>query len=266
MKLGVTLASLRLGVRDAVAQASTIGLKGFEVEATRGEITHELSRTGRRDFLHYSRSCRMEICALSGYFGQALNQYGSGQDFGQTEALEQLFEKTKRLIDLAVDLRAPVVTTMVGKIPPAAGGKEWDRIWESLNELGRYAENFERVLATHIGETGPEELSKFITGLKTQGIKVAYDPSIMVIRGLDPVKGVKDLKGLIALAYARDVTRGAGGFSEVVPGKGAVPFKEYIMALCETGYTGYHIIKRESIEGRIEDVSRAKEFLERLLI
>lgn len=265
MKLGVTLASLRLNVRDAIALASTIGLKGFEVEATRGEVTCELSRTGRRDFLHYSKSCRMEICALSGCFGQ---------DFGREEGLEQLFEETKRLIDLAVDLRAPVVTTMVGRVPPVAGSREWDRIWEGLNGLGRYAENFERVLATHIGETGPEELSKFITGLRTEGIRVAYDPSIMVTRGLDPVKGVKDLKGLIAHAYARDVTGGAGGSSETLPGEGAVPFKEYLMALYETGYTGYHVIKREgdratphkTREGRIEDVSRAKEFLERLII
>ncbi|MDI6761166.1 MAG: hypothetical protein QMD05_10115, partial [Candidatus Brocadiaceae bacterium] len=99
-----------------------------------------------------------------------------------------------------------------------------------------------------------------------QGIRVAYDPSILVARGLDPVKGVKDLKGLIAHAYARDVTGGAGGFSETLPGEGAVPFKEYLMALYETGYTGYHVIKREARGSRIEDVSRAKEFLERLMI
>ncbi|MFN3467776.1 MAG: sugar phosphate isomerase/epimerase family protein, partial [Candidatus Brocadiales bacterium] len=241
----------------AIARASAIGLKGLEVEATRGEITCELSSTGRRDFLHYSKSCRMEISALSGYFGQ---------DFSQARGLEQLLEKTKRLIDLAVDLRAPVVTTMIGRIPTAPGGKEWDLIREGLNELGRYAENFERVLATHIGEARPEELSKFIAGLNTQGIKVAYDPSLMVIRGLDPVKGIKDLKGLIAHVYARDVSRGAGGFSETVPGEGAVPFKECFIAFCETGYTGYHIIKREAGGGRIEDVSRAKEFLEGLIM
>jgi len=38
------------------------------------------------------------------------------------------------------------------------------------------------------------------------------------------------------------------------------------VALYETGYTGYHVIKREARESRIEDVSRAKEFLERLII
>ncbi|HHT9132093.1 MAG TPA: sugar phosphate isomerase/epimerase family protein [Candidatus Tripitaka californicus] len=95
---------------------------------------------------------------------------------------------------------------------------------------------------------------------------MAYDPSVMVTRGLDPVKGVRDLKGLIAHAYARDVTGGAGGFSETLPGEGAVPFKEYLIALYETGYTGYHVIKREAGGGRIEDVSRAKEFLERFII
>ncbi|HHT9153558.1 MAG TPA: sugar phosphate isomerase/epimerase family protein, partial [Candidatus Hypogeohydataceae bacterium YC40] len=126
--------------------------------------------------------------------------------------------------------------------------------------------NFERVLATHIGEPSIEELKKFILGLKTQGIKVAYDPSVMITRGFDPVKGVKDLKGLIAHAYARDVTKGAKGFLETVPGDGAVPFKEYITALCEIGYTGYYIIKREAAGGRIEDISIAKEFLERLMI
>lgn len=256
MKLGVTLASLHLGIRDSIARVSAIGLKGFEVEATKGEVTYELSHTGRRDLLHYSNSYGLEISALSGCFEPG---------FGQEEEPEQLFEKTKKLIDLAVDLRVPVVTTMIGKIPPAVGSREWNRLWEILNELGKYAENVERALATHIGESGPEELKKFILGLKTEGVKVAYDPAVMVTRGLDPVSGVKDLKGLIAHTYSRDVTRGAKGFSETVPGEGAVPFREYVMALCEIGYTGYNIIKREAVGGRIEDITRAKGFLERLI-
>ncbi len=254
MKLGVTLASLHLDIRDAIARASTLGLKGLEIEATRGEITYELSHTGRRDLLHHSKSCGMEIAALSGYFGP------------EEEGLEQLFEKIKKLIGLAVDLRAPVVTTLIGKIPVDARNRERNRLQEILHELGMRAENVERVLAIHIGETGLEELKKFILELNTPGIRIAYDPSVMVTRGLDPVKGVKELRGLIAHAYARDISRGIRGFSEAVPGEGAVPFREYILALCETGYAGYHIIKREAREGRIEDISRAKEFLERLLI
>jgi sugar phosphate isomerase/epimerase len=256
MKLGVTLASLHLAIRDAIVRASTMGFKGFEVEATRGKITHELSSTGRRDFLHYSRSCGMEVSALSGCFGQ---------DFGQEEGVERLVEKTKALIDLAVDLRAPAVTTTVGKVPKE-GSREWGRLSEILRELGGYAENVERVLATHIGETGLEELRKFIAGLKTQGIRIAYDPSIVVVRGLDPVNGVRVLGGLITHAYARDVTKGARGFLETVPGEGAVPFKEYVTSLYETGYAGYLTIRREAREGRIEDISRAKELLEKLII
>jgi sugar phosphate isomerase/epimerase len=256
MKLGVTLASLRLGIRDAIARTSSIGLKGFEIEATTGEVTYELSRTGRRDFLHYFKSYRLEISALSGCFGRELSQ---------GEGLEQLIDRTKKLIDLAVDLQSPVVTTMVGKVPTTPDNREWNRLWESLNELGKYAENFERVLATHIGESNPDELKKFLAGLKTQGIKVAYDPSAMLIRGLDPVSGVRDLKGLVAHAYARDITKGAKGFSETVPGEGAVPFKDYLMALYETGYVGYTIIKREAPGGQIEDIIRAKGFLERLI-
>ncbi len=257
MKLGVTLASYHLDIREAIARASALGLKGFEVEATRGEITCALSRSGRRDFLHYSKSLKMEVCALSGCLGQG---------FGQLEGLEQLYENTKKLIDLAVDLRAPVVTTFLGRIPFAVGSRERNRITEVLHELGKYAENFERTLAAHIGETSFEELKKFIAELKTEGIGVAYDPSITVARGFDSVKGVKDLKGLIAYAYARDITKEAMGFIEVVPGRGIVPFQDYIMALYEIGYTGFYVIRRESPEGRVEDISRAKEFLEKLTI
>lgn len=257
MKLGLTLGSLRLGVREAIKRASKVGLKSFDVDATRGDITPRLSHTGRRDLLHYARSCGMEISALGGDFGK---------DLAREEITERLLEKIKEVIDLAADLRTPVVTIRIGRVPPEKGGREWLRAQETLNELGSYAEAHERCLASYTGEVAPTEVKTFLSGLKTQGVKVCYDPSLLVPRGIDPVRTVYELGGYIAHAYARDVQRAEKGFLEAVPGDGVVPFKDCILALCETGYRGFYVIKREAGEGRIEDIIKAKEFLEKILL
>lgn len=255
MKLGLTLGSLRLTVRDAISRASTVGLAAFDVDATSGEVTPDLSHTGRRDFRRYAHSCGMEIIGLGGDFGQDLSREGT----------DKLFEKTKRLIDLATDLRASVVTTRIGRIPVEEKGKEWERIKEVMDELGAYAERYERLLATYIGETEPARLKGFLMSLKTEAVRVCYEPSLLILRGLDPVETVHELGNYIVHAHARDVQKGEKGYIETIPGEGVVPFRDYILALYEVSYQGYHMIKREGGDGRIEDIIKAKEFMETLL-
>ncbi|MFQ5861854.1 MAG: sugar phosphate isomerase/epimerase family protein [Candidatus Brocadiales bacterium] len=243
-------------MREAISRASRTGLGAIDVDATRGEITPALLHTGRRDFLHHVRSLGMEVSALGGDFGR---------NFSDEDAVEVLFERTERLIGLAIDMKVRIITTRIGRVPTDEKDRKWARLQDVLNEIGARAERYEIYLATHAGESAPADLKKFLDSLDTQGVKVCYDPSVLMPRGLDPVKGVHELGNYIVHTYARDILKGERGYAEVVPGEGIVPFKDYVLALCEVGYDGYHIIKREAGEGRIDDIIKAKEFLERIV-
>lgn len=256
MRLGLTLNSLKLDVKEAISSASRAGLCAVDIDATRGEITPMLSYTGRRDLLHYVNSLGVEISALGGDFGRA---------FSDVEVIETLFEKTQELIGLAIDLKVKVITTRIGRVPEDEKDRAWAMLQDVLSEIGSRAERYEIFLAAHVGESTPAALKKFLGYLKTQGVRVCYDPSVLVPRGEDPVKGVHELGSCIVHAYVRDILKGERGYAETVPGEGIVPLRDYVLALCEVGYDGHLIIKREAGEGRIEDIVRAKRFLERII-
>ena len=51
LKIGVMIESLRLGVRPGIERAAELGLDGFQVYVTGGEMAPEnLTHSGRRDF------------------------------------------------------------------------------------------------------------------------------------------------------------------------------------------------------------------------
>lgn len=256
MKLGLTLNSLRFDLREAVRRASGIGIGAIDVDATHGEITPALSYSGRRDFLHYARSCGLEISALGGDFGKS---------FSDEDAVEQIFDGTERLIGLAIDLKVRVITTRMGLLPTDEKDRKWSMLHDVLNEIGRRAERYEIHLASHVGESTTADLKKMLNSLNTEGIKVCYDPSVLIPMGLDPVKGVYELSDHIVHTYARDIMKGEKGYAETVPGEGIVPFKDYVLALYEIGYKGRQIIKREAGSGGIEDIMKAKEFLDKII-
>ncbi len=253
MKLGLTLNSLRLDVKDAIGHASKTGVKTIDVDATRGEVTAAMSSSGRRDFTRYVNSFGLEVAVLGGDFGRT---------FSDDNAVERLFELTERLIGLAADLKVRVITTRIGRVPADENGREWAALHDVLEEIGKHAERYEISLATHLGESRPTDAKRMLDSLGTRGIKVCYDASVLIPSGLDAVQSVYELSDHIAHAYARDVLRGEGGYVETVPGDGIVPFKDYLLALLEIGYQGSCAIKREAGEGTIEDLIRARKFLE----
>ena len=56
-----------------------------------------------------------------------------------------------------------------------------------------------------------------------------------------------------------------GGFYEEVPlGEGSVPFKRYLQALEEIGYTGFLTIERECGDNPAADIKTAVDYLKNL--
>jgi len=265
-KIGVIIDSLKLGVKKGIEKAAEIGADGFQIYITEGEMAPEnLSREDREAFRKFVRSKNLEISALCGdLFKGFLNR--------QTNP--EVIRRSKRFIDLAVDLQTRIVTTHIGLLPQDTNAPEWEIGVSAVTELARYAEERGCVFAS---ETGPEEpalLKRFLDQIPSKGMGVNYDPANLIMGGpFDHIGGVKLLKDYIVHTHAKDgvcLQKGPTPFQneylEVPLGEGSVAFRYYLGALRDIGYKGYLTIEREVGEDPVADVTRALEYLRSLKI
>lgn len=285
-KIGVIVDSLKLPLREGLKAAKEMGSDGVQIYAVEGEMAPEnLSSTSRKELKTYIESLGLEISALCGDLG------GHGfQDHQQNTAK---IEKSKRILDLAVELGTNIVTTHIGIIPEEKESHIYETMQKACEELGLYAKSMKAYFAI---ETGPETasiLKTFLDSLSTNGVSVNFDPANMVmVTGDDPIEGVMLLKDYIVHTHVKDGIRlkpvdprdvyGALGydggtdhekiakmvasgeyFRELPLGKGAVDFLKYFAALHEMNYNGYLTIEREVDTSPVKDISEAIAFIKK---
>ncbi|WP_211246677.1 sugar phosphate isomerase/epimerase family protein [Cohnella pontilimi] len=283
-KIGVIVDSFRLPVREGLLKAKEVGAEGVQIYAVSGEMDpSELRGTARKELKAYIESLGLEISALCGDLG--------GHGFQDRAANPDKVEKSKRILDLAVELGTNVVTTHIGIVPDEHSAV-YEAMQQACEELSQYASSMGAYFAI---ETGPERaahLKSFLDTLSTKGVSVNFDPANMVmVTGDDPVQGVRLLKDYIVHTHVKDGIRfqevdprevyGALGFEpmdhgkiaemvssgkvfkEVPLGEGSVKFDEYFQALQDIGYKGYLTIEREVGTKPEEDIRKAVEFIKR---
>ena len=218
----------------------------------------------------------LEISALCGDMG------GYGFERAEDNALR--IEKTKRIIDLAVEFSARVVTTHIGVIPDEKTHPRYAVMLSALTECGSYAAAKGVTLAI---ETGPEKaktLKAFIEDTEG-GVGVNLDPAnFTMVTGQDAVEAVSILKNYIVHTHVKDgrkldpelkaetvyhafavggvaALNACKGFEELPIGQGDVDWKSYMKALREIGYDGYLTIEREAGDAPFDDIRSAVKFI-----
>jgi L-ribulose-5-phosphate 3-epimerase len=283
-KIGIIVDSLRLPLREGLKAAKQMGADGVQIYAVHGEMAPEhLSSASRRELRSYIESLGLEISALCGDLG--------GHGFQDRHHNREKIEKSKRILDLAVELGTNIVTTHIGIIPEDMGSPIYETMQTACEELGLYAKSMNAYFAI---ETGPETastLKSFLDSLSTNGVSVNFDPANMVmVTGDDPAAGVMLLKDYIVHTHVKDGIRlkpvdprdvygalGYGGgtdhdkiaqmvasgeyFRELPLGKGTVDFPKYFEALRDIQFDGYLTIEREVNTNPVKDISEAIEFI-----
>ncbi|MGF6949989.1 L-ribulose-5-phosphate 3-epimerase [Neobacillus sp. B4I6] len=199
--IGIIVDSLRLPLREGLKTAKELGADGVQIYAVDGEMAPEnLTSAARKDLKDYISSLGLEISALCGDLG--------GHGFQDQEMNPQKIEKSKRILDLAVELGTNIVTTHIGIIPEDPATRVYESMQKACDELGVYAKSLDAYFAI---ETGPEtslRLKTFLDTLSTNGVSVNFDPANMVmVTGDDPVEGVKLLKDYIVHTHVKDGIR-----------------------------------------------------------
>lgn len=276
MKLGVITDCFKTGLTKSVAIAGELGLDGVQIYATTGEFSPEtLTSEQKESYKKMLRDNGLVVSALCGDMG--------GHGFEIEKDNYERVEKTKKIIDLAVEFHSKVVTTHIGVIPDDENCEKFKVMLNALTECGEYAKSKGVTMAI---ETGPETaptLLKFVSKTKG-GVGVNLDPAnFVMVTGQDPVEAVYLLKDYIVHTHLKDgkmlkksdpkIIYGCfadGGieelneadyFIETPLGKGDVDFKNYIKALNEIGYDGFLTIERETGENPVEDIEKGLSFI-----
>lgn len=279
--VGVMVDSFRLGLYEGIKKVRQLDAEGIQIYAVQGEMSPEnLTPVQRREILDLTVSNGLVISALCGDLG--------GHGFTKAEDNKWKVDKTKRIMDLAMDLECNVVTTHIGVIPSDAMHPDWKILKEACDELGEYGDRTGVCLAIETGPENADTLKSFLDSLHSRGIKVNLDPAnLVMVTGDDPVKAVYTLKDYIVHTHAKDGIMlkrtdpqkiynffAEGGiqdfnleqyFCETPLGEGQVNYDDYLKALDAIGYHGFLTIEREVGQNPEKDIGMAIEFLKHKL-
>ncbi|RUS47826.1 sugar phosphate isomerase/epimerase [Cohnella sp. AR92] len=281
--IGVIVDSFRVGVSEGLRKAKEVGADGVQIYAVSGEMDPAgLTAARRKELRDELDSLGLKISALVGDLG--------GHGFQDARENAWKVEKSKRILDLAVELGTNVVTTHIGIVQEDPNGAVYAAMQSACEELSQYASSLNAYFAI---ETGPEpaaRLKGFLDTLSSKGVSVNYDPAnLVMVTGDDPVQGVYTLRDYIVHTHAKDGIRlretdprniyGALGFEpmdheklakevesgaffrEVPLGEGSVEWNAYLQALNDIGYGGYLTIEREVGTDPARDIAKAVQFL-----
>ena len=276
MKIGVITNCFKKSHEEGILKAASLGLDGVQIYATNGEFSPELSTEQKDFYKKLLKDNNLVVSALCGDMG--------GHGFERADDNVIRVEKTKRIIDLAVEFGSNVVTTHIGVIPDDKSNPRYKVMLDALTDCGIYAKERGVTLAI---ETGPETAKTLLAFLKDTkgGVGVNLDPAnFTMVTGQDAVEAVYILKDYIVHTHLKDgimldknqkpedvyhafaiggvdALNACKGFKEMPLGEGDVDWAAYINALREIGFNGFLTIERECGDDAKGDIIKAVDFL-----
>ena len=280
MKIGVITDCFKLPLEESLELAGKLGFHGVQIYATTGAFSPEtLTAEKKAQIKRQLDAAGLEISALCGDMG------GHGYEI-EADNPERV-EKTKAIIDLAVEFGTSVITTHIGVIPDDRNHPRYQTMLNALNACGSYAKENGVTLAI---ETGPETAPtlKMFLDDTIGGVGVNLDPAnFVMVTGQDPVEAVKLLGKYIAHTHIKDgkllkktdpkviydcfaeggieALNVADYFIETPLGEGDVDFPRYLEALREAGFDGYLTIERETGADPAADIITARNMVQSIL-
>ncbi|MEE1026716.1 MAG: sugar phosphate isomerase/epimerase family protein [Acutalibacteraceae bacterium] len=274
--IGAITDSFKLPFTEAVKKAAEVGATGIQTYAVSGEMSPEVLSTARRkEILDIVKSNGIVFSALCGDLGQG---------FTNPQKNPELIERSKQIVDLALDLETNIITTHIGIVPDNPNAERFKIMQEACRELAEYADSVGAHFAVETGPETAETLKTFLDSLESRGVAVNLDPAnLVMVTGDDPVKAVYTLRNYIVHTHAKDgiklydkspeviygyiedELREQSAFKEVPLGTGSVDFPRYLAALDDIGYKGFLTIEREVGENPAKDIETAVDFLKNII-
>jgi len=255
--IGIQLASLRQPFKKALHTAARLGARGVEIDARDAIFREELSQSALRQLRKMLDDLNLRVSALA---------FQTPEGYGQSEGLDRRVAATMRAQRLAYQLRAPVVVNQVGTVPAEASGPQWDRLLDSLAELGRHGQHVGALLAAETGSEAGADLRRLVEAVPGQPLVVDLNPAKLITHGFSARDAAEQLAGWVAHVHAcdavRDLARGRG--MEVPLGQGAAQFPELLGLLENHRYRGFLTIEYRASDEPARDIQMAIQYLRNL--
>lgn len=258
--LGINLDDLRLPTKVALRAAEDLGFRAVELATVSGELApSNLSATGRR---HLRRIVDNHGLALA-----ALVADMPGARLGDARSLDEHVARTCLAIDLAVDLKVPVVSAAVGALPPSASGEARGDVLDALRQIGERADARGIRFALRPSADSGARIAQLLDTLGCPSLRVGLDPAAMVMAGTNPVTGFERVVRHLSLVHLRDGTAGSAdhGGHETRLGEGEVDWLGILDVLDAAEFDGPQILRRTASATPIPDIEQARDVIARML-
>jgi sugar phosphate isomerase/epimerase len=259
-KIGVALWTLgptpdEAALRRSLETAAEVGVKGVQPWAV-GEdcvLDPDLCPKGKRPEMR--RLIESYGLQISGFCAQLAGPTRFG-GLDEEDGIEGRVGKTKRCLELAAEMGAPVVTTHPGEIPADEGDPRYATLLRAISEIAAHGERVGGIFCIETGQESAEVLKAFMERVGSPGLRVNYDPANLLRHGA--VEGVKTLAPWIVHTHAKD--RNPETRRETL-GEGEVPWDAYLRALDATGYDGWLAIEDETRGDKVGSLKQGYAFL-----
>ena len=175
----------------------------------------------------------------------------------------------QELSRIVKELGIGLISFHAGFLPEDPGHPRWEVVIGRLRELaGIFGEGGAQV-ALETGQENHLTLSRALEALVREQVGVNFDPGNLILYGSgDPVAALRALASRVIQVHIKDAlpAREEGSWGTEVPvGEGVVDWAAVLGALRGCPQVTTLVIERESGSDRLGDITRAREFLERVL-
>jgi sugar phosphate isomerase/epimerase len=258
LRIAIQLSSLGVPIKSALPRLAEMGVTAVELDARNDFRPQEITQTGVRQIKKWLEDFNLKVCAVS---------FRTRRGYDVEDDLDRRIEATKGVMRFAYSLGALVVVNQVGRIAPDESDQPgWQRLCESLIDLGQFSQRAGAWLAMDTGtESGPD-MAKLIDALPAGHVMVNLNPGNLIINGFSPLEAVQTLGPHIAHVHAmdgvRDLARGRG--LEVALGRGTADFPALLGTLEEFNYRGFLTVIPVSDGNRLNEAALAVEYLKNI--
>jgi sugar phosphate isomerase/epimerase len=258
--IGVDLADLRLGAKEALRAAARMQFRAVELPAAEGETSPKnLSASGRRHLLRFVEGLGLSMPALSADLPLLR--------LTDPAAVDERVERTCAIIELAADLGVAIVTAAAGALTHPRTGVPSEVALAALRCIGEFADSRGTIFALRPSCDTADRLAAVFDAVGCPQIRIGLDPAALVMSGVNPLSPLERFAGQLALIHFRDATMGSAdrSGSETRLGEGEVDLRGIVSALEAAEYSGPLFVRRTDTNNPMQELAEAQITLKRLL-
>lgn len=256
LRIALATRCLQLPLRQSLRAAAEYGATGVQFDVRDELRASELTETGRRQFLHALGEHGLSVPSVT---------FPTRRGFTEQAELEARVAATRAAMQFAWQLRAPVLTLRLGRIPTEKEGKEYQLLHDVVSDLARHGNQVGVTIAITPMHDSPEMLAALIASVRTGPIGIDFDPAAFLLGGHKPEAAFRQLYPSIVHFTVRDAVRDIdGGGVEVPVGRGEVEWIELLPLLDEIAYPGWLTVVRNQGDDKRGDTARAIQYLKNI--